>query len=767
MAAAVRLSRGGQSWRGTSAVPLLLLVLLLLAEGRPRGAVAFQAAADPACADELPDCADRVGEEQAECREGEALGAQCKRTCGLCGGGGGGVGGGGSPKAPGGALCADDGEGCEDLAAAGECLEVGERCKRTCGLCGEMEEPSSPSGRKQRKELPHDMVPDGACHDAHPSCEVWAANGQCRRDLDFMARTCPESCYLCLKARPAVLRRVAKIAEIFSWQSMLELGLGDGKDRLIKGVDPVYDPARLDPVDFEVEYSERVNKHSAQVNRMRGESVASVQEEVGELVAAPGLMEHCGDWNSMCPHWARSGECIEYPWEMGVVCGRSCNLCIDDPWSVWEAPEVEAAVVGWFSGPLSDTPPLPPRLHLPDADWFAPRARRHGKAARKKAATPREDPAPAVIAAEEAPELGLLDRCADSNADRCKVKAVRKFCTSHVTDMSKGCRMSCGLCQRSRVEAPPRVMQLHGGKASIPSIGLSIQGMGEKTKKLVGAALAAGVRRFHAEPADRWQSRMDLLADAIHHAGVDREEVYVVLELLPTGFGRTVRTVLEAMQRARLDYVDMVLLSEKAEESDNATSPLMYPSWSALESMWSKKVVRHLGSLDGELSFNLFLNKHSAAPVLAAARCMDPFFPDRSVADQLFLRGTLYMAHDILGGHWSRIGLLHHPPLRNATAVLALARRLKHSVPDVAARWALQRGAAVTWSMAELEEGDVGGLMRPLRLALSGRQMAVLDRLEGQPMGRGLPAADKLAELASAVRKSKANKGGARRRQLL
>jgi hypothetical protein len=44
-----------------------------------------------------------------------------------------------------------------------------------------------------------------------------------------------------------------------------------------------------------------------------------------------------------------------------------------------------------------------------------------------------------------------------------------------------------------------------------------------------------------------------------------------------------VRTVLEGMQRARLDYVDMVLLAEKAAESENKTSSQMYPSWSALE----------------------------------------------------------------------------------------------------------------------------------------------------------------------------------------
>lgn len=126
-----------------------------------------------------------------------------------------------------------------------------------------------------------------------------------------------------------------------------------------------------------------------------------------------------------------------------------------------------------------------------------------------------------------------------------------------------------------------------------------------------------------------------------------------------------------------------------------------------------------------------------------------------AVACMPWPQGTLYMAHDILGGHWFKAGLVRHPPVRNATAVLALARRLKRSVPEVAARWALQRGLAVTWSMAELEEGEVAGLMAPFSFALSGAQMSVFDHLEGQPVGRGLPSANKLLELTKAVIKAK------------
>jgi hypothetical protein len=57
--------------------------------------------------------------------------------------------------------------------------------------------------------------------------------------------------------------------------------------------------------------------------------------------------------------------------------------------------------------------------------------------------------------------------------------------------------------------------------------------------------------------------------------------------------------------------------------------------------MWNKQVVRDLGTLDGELSFNLFLNKRSVAPVRASSRFMDPFYPDRTVADSLYLRVSL------------------------------------------------------------------------------------------------------------------------------
>jgi hypothetical protein len=59
--------------------------------------------------------------------------------------------------------------------------------------------------------------------------------------------------------------------------------------------------------------------------------------------------------------------------------------------------------------------------------------------------------------------------------------------------------------------------------------------MGDRTKHLVRIALASGIRRFHAAPSDAWRNRLDQLADAMHEEGVEREAVYIVMELLPQG----------------------------------------------------------------------------------------------------------------------------------------------------------------------------------------------------------------------------------------
>jgi hypothetical protein len=73
------------------------------------------------------------------------------------------------------------------------------------------------------------------------------------------------------------------------------------------------------------------------------------------------------------------------------------------------------------------------------------------------------------------PQLALLDKCEDAKPEECKTKVVRKYCTSHVTDMIKGCRMSCGLCQRSRVPVPEETLDIKKGTVKVPRVGLSIE----------------------------------------------------------------------------------------------------------------------------------------------------------------------------------------------------------------------------------------------------------------------------------------------------
>ena len=84
-------------------------------------------------------------------------------------------------------LCQNTNPSCEDWAASGECGNnpafMSASCRKSCGLCGENAT----------------MVEEAKCRDLSPAhdCQYWSTMGQCTENVEFMRANCAKSCGVC------------------------------------------------------------------------------------------------------------------------------------------------------------------------------------------------------------------------------------------------------------------------------------------------------------------------------------------------------------------------------------------------------------------------------------------------------------------------------------------------------------------------------------------------------------------------------------------
>lgn len=85
--------------------------------------------------------------------------------------------------------CIDEDSRCLFWAQAGECVKnpvyMARSCRQSCELC---------IGKEWL--FPWDVHKD--CEDAHPNCERWLADGECVKNPSFMKKTCRQSCKVCI-----------------------------------------------------------------------------------------------------------------------------------------------------------------------------------------------------------------------------------------------------------------------------------------------------------------------------------------------------------------------------------------------------------------------------------------------------------------------------------------------------------------------------------------------------------------------------------------
>jgi len=744
--------RGGTSPLTHRWKPLLLLHLVLVAFHVSTDT--SEVVSDEACRDEYPNCAARLALLQHDdCSGRPDLLVNCKRSCNVCATAAAAAGSTGTAgeEVP---ICKDDNELCDEWATNGECVEIGEQCKKACGFCeGEDDAPAKRKNKEKKGKRPgserHDLVPDSECHDHHDSCEAWAAIRWCSKDPIFMQSMCPESCYMCAAARKPVLRRVEAFQSIFSGEA-IDLQQGTDRDRFIPGVDPVFKLSRADNADLLIESAEVLGvsygRHGGvQQNRLRKYSIESVWEDVEELKSVPGLGTLCVDWHPSCAVWFANGDCLENPHDMAHMCQASCGMCRGE-WDEWETFAMEPEVQQWFSGPhegaaaaLSAAPTDGGQQEDSAVrfDWAEDREASsadeqpvsgshssHGHGAHAKKGQPRKVPAREAEATPPVAQQERLDYCQDTKPEQCKGKG-HTLCSQHASDMAANCRETCGLCQRTRDYHPLPERDLVDGGRTYPMLGLSINEMGNQTQLLVEAAIVSGVTRFEADLGRSSPARLDLLGRAIRASGVPRRAVYISLIVDPEGYGTIVRRVVEALKAMHTAYTDMALLKQA-----NQTFPVLLLSWQALEKLHSIRAVHALGAADGELSYTGFIRRRTSVPFSLMQRSMDPFLPDQRAVDTAHLRGLTYVGLNLLGSRWLADGAVSGLPTMNNTALQALSKRRQRSVALVCVRWALQRGLALTLSMAEITEADIPSLMGAFAFSLKDRDMAVVDSLE-------------------------------------
>ncbi len=109
------------------------------------------------------------------------MNVNCEQSCGLCG----------DVEGPPEPECTDENEQCPEWAVQGECTRneayMSVNCKDSCGYCG---------CEDQNADCADFLSSNNTC--IQFKCELWASQGECENNVDYMTIYCRKSCDLCV-----------------------------------------------------------------------------------------------------------------------------------------------------------------------------------------------------------------------------------------------------------------------------------------------------------------------------------------------------------------------------------------------------------------------------------------------------------------------------------------------------------------------------------------------------------------------------------------
>jgi hypothetical protein len=132
---------------------------------------------------------------------------------------------------------------------------------------------------------------DGQKCDTHERCRAWKAEGECFKNAEYMAETCPASC-----ADEDYPTKVDKVCKDYHLRCPVWAELGECTEN----------PTNM----------RRYCPLSCEICKDPSNS-----EDIGEDDAL------CVDMEGQCSYWASRGECSANPAYMHTTCAKSCGTC--------------------------------------------------------------------------------------------------------------------------------------------------------------------------------------------------------------------------------------------------------------------------------------------------------------------------------------------------------------------------------------------------------------------------------------------------------
>lgn len=166
------------------------------------------------------------------------------------------------------------------------------------------------------------------CRNRDPMCETWGKQGECSKNHDFMAESCPVACSLCenggLEPTPAVFELD------FVCSGQLSIAPKDLKglpsDSLPDGCSfRCRDNAETCFADAQKGACTKHAKHM----RFQCAETCGVCKALGVTAGEEYPKKLCTkeDASEQCPGWARNGACADNFGFMGESCGAACGVC--------------------------------------------------------------------------------------------------------------------------------------------------------------------------------------------------------------------------------------------------------------------------------------------------------------------------------------------------------------------------------------------------------------------------------------------------------
>ena len=244
------------------------------------------------------------------------------------------------------------------------------------------------------------------------------------------------------------------------------------------------------------------------------------------------------------------------------------------------------------------------------------------------------------------------------------------------------------------------------------------QGRSFGTFKLIGEdllnafklAFDVGYRFFDTA---QWYDNEADLGNALKKLGISRSEISIITKVHPNNYFKDlfIPSVHESLKKLDTDYVDLLLLHWPAKSGDNTDS------LSFLQEAYDQGLTKHIGLSNYNIQMlKEAVNKLNIMPVTNQVE----FHP---LLDQSRLLSFANSINLNLSSYCSvvRGKILEFEELNS------LATKYNCTTPQIALRWALQKGVAINTMSSKYE--NIKSNFNILHIDISGEDMEIIDKL--------------------------------------